>query len=125
MRIDPTDRAWLEASGLVDPEVDLDVVSLHTRGPLAWYLRLVGRGAITLGDGVWYREASRVHDRALLVHELVHVAQYRRLGRLRFVASYLRDLLRAGFRYSRSLPLEAPAYERQAQARALLRSAPE
>ena len=124
MSIHPDDRAWLAQSGLVDPEVDLGAVRLHTSGPPRWYLAAVGHSAIALGDHVWLREAERLRDRSLLVHELVHVAQYRRLGRLRFVARYLLDLARAGFRYRRELPLEAPAYARAEQARALLAAAP-
>ena len=50
----------------------------------------------------------------------MHVAQYRRIGRVRFVARYLLDLAKAGFRYSKELPLEAPAYARAEQARELL-----
>ena len=66
-----------------------------------------------------YRDEHRRDDVALLVHELVHVAQYRRLGKARFLRQYLLDLAKARG-YSRRLPLEAPAYERQAAARALL-----
>ncbi len=120
MSIHPEDQAWLTQSGLVDAEVDLDAVRLHTSGPPSWYLSIVGRNAITLGDHVCFRETERLRDRRLLVHELVHVAQYRRMGRVRFVARYLLDLAKAGFRYSKKLPLEAPAYARAEQAREIL-----
>ena len=120
MSIHPEDDAWLARSGLVDAEVDLDALRLHTSGPPSWYLSIVRRNAITLGDHVWSREAERFRDRRLLVHELVHVAQYRRIGRVRFVARYLLDLAKAGFRYSKELPLEVPAYARAEQARQLL-----
>lgn len=109
---------WLAAESLLDEGVLLERVRFHDGGLPSLYLRLVKRRAITFGDHVWFREAA-VGDQArqanwpLFAHELVHVAQYRRLGATRFVAVYLRDLARARFRYSRQLPLEAPAYERQ------------
>ena len=120
MTIAAEDRAWLSSNGLLEPEIadDLDAVRLHTSGPPSWYLSLVRRNAITLGDHVWFRVAERTRDRPLLAHELVHVAQYRRLGRLRFVGRYLLDLVKQRG-YSRRLPLEAPAYERAEQARGL------
>lgn len=120
MTIAADDRAWLSDHSLLDPEIadDLDAVRLHSSGPPSWYLSLVRRNAITLGDHVWFRVAERRRDRPLLAHELVHVAQYRRIGRLRFLGRYLLDLVKHRG-YSRSLPLEAPAYERAEQARAL------
>ena len=111
--------AWLEGSGLVDDEIDLAAVRTHVGGVIGWYLRRKRRGAMTIGDHIFYRDERRRDDVALLVHELVHVAQYRRLGRARFLRQYAQDLAKAGG-YSRELPLEAPAYERQAAASALL-----
>jgi hypothetical protein len=58
------------------------------------------------------------------VHELVHVAQYRSLGTWRFVSRYLWDLAKRGFRYSKSLPLEATAYGRQGMAKQWRRAHP-
>ena len=110
---------WLESSGLVDEEVELDAVRTHVGGPMAWWLRLQRRSAITTGDHISYRDERRRDDVALLVHELVHVAQYRRLGKTRFLRQYFLELAKARG-HSRRLPLEAPAYERQAAARALL-----
>jgi hypothetical protein len=113
----PTEtRDWLTTHGLVDPGVDLDRVRLRVGGPPTWYLKLVRNRAITLGHGVWFREPDHLQDRALVAHELVHVGQYTALGVPRFLATYLWHLARAGFRYSRALPLEAPAYARQEQA---------
>ena len=93
-------------------------------GPGGWYLRLVGQGAITLGDHVFFREQRKRDDADLIVHELVHVGQYRTLGRLRFVGRYLRDWAQRGMRYSKGLPLEAPAYTRQETAKQWLRAYP-
>lgn len=117
LALSPRYQAFLRQSGLVDDEADLAGVRLHTGGPIGWYLRRQGRSAITLGRHIWFVSAAKRDDPALLVHELVHVAQFRRMGAVRFLAAYLHDLARARFRYSRALPLEAPAYERQARAR--------
>lgn len=120
MRIEPSDLAWLQASGLVDREVELPAVRLHTGGPLAWYLRSRRRSGMTIGNHIWFSAPERVRSRALLVHELVHVAQYRRMTTPVFFARYFAHIARRGFRYGRELPFEAPAYARQASARALI-----
>jgi GNAT superfamily N-acetyltransferase len=116
-------RAFLESHAFVDAGVDLARVRLHVGGPPTWYLRLVHQSAITIGNGVWFISAEKRDDDALVAHELVHVAQYREMGVPRFLLRYLVDLARARFRYSRTLPLEAPAYARQAAARAALDAA--
>lgn len=118
--IDPADRAWLAASGLVDPAVDLARVRLSTTGPAAAWVWLQRRSAMTIGHRIWFAKPERLRDRALLVHELVHVGQYHQRGVVRFFAAYLRDLAAAGFRYSARLPLEAPAYARQREAKVRL-----
>ena len=107
-------------SGLVDPEVSLADVRLRIGGPFAWYLRLVKKRAITIGRNIWFRDEAARADTALVIHELVHVGQYARMGTPRFLATYFRDLAKAWFHYSHNLPLEAPAYERQAKANELL-----
>jgi hypothetical protein len=123
--IPPETRAWIASNRLVNPEVDLHKVRLHHGGPVNWYLALTKHGAITFGNHIYYRKPDRMERRDLLVHELVHVAQYRRLGVLRFHARYLRDALRnlrkTGKTYGRDLPLEKPAYATQALAAKVLR----
>ncbi len=116
MSVPPTTRDWLMQHNLVDDSVDLDRVQLRVGGPPTWYLRLARMRAITHGHSVWFREPEHLEDRALIAHELVHVAQYTDMGVPSFLATYLWHLARAGFRYSRSLPLEALAYARQAEA---------
>jgi Domain of unknown function (DUF4157) len=111
---------WLQSNDLLEPGADLESVRLHVGGPLTWYLKLVKKSAITLGGHIWFVSEAKRDDIALLAHELVHVAQYREFGSAGFLARYLRDMARAGFRYSRRLPLEAPAYARQARAREVL-----
>lgn len=92
---------------------DLERIRVHTSGPPAWYIRAVKKRAITLGRHVWVRDARLVEDVPLLAHELVHVRQFRKMGIVAFGWRYFWDMARAGFRYSRKLPLEAPAYARQ------------
>lgn len=113
-------RAFLAGNGLLDEGVDLEAVSLRVGGPLTFYLRLVKKSAITIGDRVWFVSEEKRDDLSLLAHELVHVGQYARLGLAGFLARYFLHMAKARFRYSRKLPLEAPAYERQALAKRLL-----
>jgi hypothetical protein len=114
MRIEALDRAWLAASGLVDPDVDLSRVSLHTGGVPTWWVRTRGRSAMTIGNHIWFSTPAKARSRGLLVHEFVHVGQYHRMTVPVFLVRYFAQLAGAGFRYSKRLPLEAPAYARQA-----------
>jgi hypothetical protein len=112
---------WLRAESFLDGEVTLDDVRFHSGGPVAFYLRMMGRRAMTLGDHVFFRDEGLI-DQAkqanwpLYVHELVHVAQYRREGYPKFLGAYTWDVVRAGVKYSSKLPREAPAYARQREA---------
>ncbi len=61
---------------------------------------------LTLGYGIFIREDCWRH-RALIVHELVHVAQYERLGGIEpFLRQYLGECLTVGYLNS---PLEREA----------------
>ena len=75
------------------------------------------QGAMTLGHRVYFGKSQfdpqSGRSLALLVHELKHVEQFERLGRLGFFRRYLSSLARNRFRYSHDLPLEAEAYEAQ------------
>jgi hypothetical protein len=109
------------------PDTPLDSVRIVTTGPVCWFVRRVlQQGAMTMAPFIFYgRDAfDTVEPRgiALLAHELKHIEQYRQMGHLRFLARYLFDLARARFRYSRDLPLEAPAYLLQRQVREALES---
>ena len=108
------------SSGLVDPDVTLADVRLRIGGPIGWYLRLVKKRGMTIGRNIFFRDEAARADTALVIHELVHVAQYARMGIPRFLMAYLRDMAKARFHYSHTLPLEAPAYERQSRAEELL-----
>jgi len=52
---------------------------------------------------------SEAERRATLFHELVHVAQYQRIGVDRFLHHYVTSWAQAGFRYERII-LEMHAY---------------
>jgi hypothetical protein len=60
---------------------------------------------MTLGYGIFVRDDC-LHDRALLAHELVHVAQAERLGFAAFLHQYLLECLELGYHNS---PLEQEA----------------
>ena len=112
---------WMKAEALLDGEVSLDEVRFHSGGPAALYLRGVKKRAITFGDHVFFRDReltnqSKQANWPLYVHELVHVAQYRREGYPKFLGAYGWDVVRQGLKYSRRLPREAPAYARQREA---------
>ncbi|MEM1214029.1 MAG: DUF4157 domain-containing protein, partial [Planctomycetota bacterium] len=65
-----------------------------------------GASGITFGWDVVVRP-ELVDDEALLFHELVHVVQWSRLGRLRFLLVYADGVLRHGYL---GCPLEEIAY---------------
>lgn len=74
--------------------------------PLNWLLRRVGEKlgvvsahtiGMTLRYGIYIRE-DHWGDRRLLLHELVHIAQYKRLGGFRaFLAQYLQECISPGY----------------------------
>ena len=123
-RIDPDTIRLLEPWF---PGFDFGGVRLVTRGAGAWFVRSVLRqGAMTLAPFVFFGrdnyDPSSAASVALLAHELKHIEQYRKYGHLRFLARYLRDKARNGFRYSRDLPLEVEPYALQAEVRQALRA---
>jgi hypothetical protein len=64
------------------------------------------KGGLTLGHGIFIR-SDCWRDRSLIVHELVHVAQYERFGGiLPFLRSYLFECLTVGYS---AAPLEQEA----------------
>lgn len=102
------------------PGLPLERVRLVQGGPVCWFVRSVLRqGAMTVYPFVFLGRAryDPVSPRflSLMAHEMKHIEQYRRYGLLPFLARYLWDLARHGFRYSQRLPLEAEAYALQAE----------
>lgn len=55
-----------------------------------------GTIGMALGHGI-YLQREHASSRALLLHELAHVAQYERLGMRRFLRQYLRECLTHGY----------------------------
>jgi hypothetical protein len=51
---------------------------------------------MALGHGIFVR-ADQYERRDLLIHELVHTAQYERLGFRRFLRQYLRECFSEGY----------------------------
>ena len=78
--------------------------------PVRWYCRASGLSggvsAITFGRRVYCRTPTPWSD--LIRHEHVHVAQYKRLGWVGFLARYGYEVARYGYR---NAPLEREAYE--------------
>ena len=83
-------------------------------GLVRWYLRRTGFWAITLPlrTPTIYMLAEHRNNSALLAHELVHVEQIRRMGRVRFALMYLWYQVRHGYQNN---PLEVEARNRSQQ----------
>lgn len=64
---------------------------------IAAYLRWQGFRAITLPPFGIYALYDSLNDKALERHELVHWEQYKRMGAVRFYATYLWMLIRYGY----------------------------
>ena len=107
------------------PSVAIGEVHIVSSGPVCWFVRnVLKQGAMTIAPYIFYGRArfdpTSTSSLALLAHELKHVEQYRAMGRLRFLARYLRDLAGNRMQYSKELPLEAEAYALQAKVLAAL-----
>ncbi len=85
--------------------------------------RLLGAGAVTLGNDIRFRPRlyrdTDADGLALIAHECRHVRQYRELGTIRFLTRYLAGGIRVGFVHD-AHPLEREPEAIQAQARAKL-----
>lgn len=91
---------------LVVPEIP--AVSRGWTGLVARLFRPLTRDTvgITFGSAILIRRGHE-RDRALLIHELAHAAQYERFGGTRgFLAAYLEECLRVGYPHG---PLEQEA----------------
>ncbi len=99
--------ADLDAVAGLMPHVDPAAVKVKVAG--RWFRKLwfKGIGAMTLPNAIYVQPAVMDHFRAgsepdrwgrLVVHELMHAEQWRRLGVLRYTTRYLGDYLRGRFR---------------------------
>jgi Domain of unknown function (DUF4157) len=106
------------------PDLDFSKVHIVTSGPAAWFVRTVlGSGATTIAPFIFFGkdkyDPSSPRSLALVAHELCHIQQYRKMGHVGFLVTYMRDRFKAG-KYSAELPLERPAYDLQSQVLATL-----
>lgn len=79
----------------------LDSISFYQGSFLAAILLFVFSGnqaaAITFGNYVFLAPKSSAADSSLLIHELIHTAQYRRDGFIPFVVKYSLTWLKSGY----------------------------
>lgn len=80
-------------------------------GPLRWYMQACGfKGWASFWE-VIYVLPGQEFNRPLIRHELCHLEQIRREGRLRFAIGYLWELLRHGY-WNNKYEIAARAAER-------------
>ena len=91
------------------PEIPMPVPHWIQRLGASFSFACHAPAGMTLGHGVYVANAC-ADDPALLIHELVHVGQYQRLGSVKsFLRRYLWECLTVGYE---SAPLECEARER-------------
>ena len=108
--------------GLDTGDLDVAGVSIHVMP--SWMSRVIGRGvaAITLADSIFvapdrYERVVSGELPILLLHELVHVGQWRREGKAAFLVQYFSDYFRnrlIGLAHDtayRAIGFEAAAYD--------------
>ena len=114
----------LAAIGEGLPNIDASLVPVR---PAPWWLRTLWRPRVqgmATPSNIYIR-AHRFEDPSdsagLVLHELVHIAQWQGLGRLRFVARYLKEFVGGLFQHRNfrkaysaiSLEVEADTVSRQ------------
>jgi len=77
----------------------------EARHIIALVLRLTRKAGITLPWAI-YLLPDYMEDQGLIKHELVHVAQIKRMGMVKFYLTYLAQWLRYGYH---DMPLEREA----------------
>jgi hypothetical protein len=105
--LNDTTRFLLQA---LFPGVDLGTVDVVADATLPWPK---ARRAITLGSKVYVRNGFNqrlTRDLRLMLHELVHVDQYRRLGMPGFIWAYGKALGKGGSYRKNLLEIEAFAF---------------
>lgn len=84
---DYSNTALLHAlSGYLEDQVP-GITFKTAKGPLKWYLKSIGAGAITIGNTIYFMPGT--DDFITMAHESVHVAQARKHGKLKFWFNYL------------------------------------
>jgi hypothetical protein len=116
----PLDPAVVELMGAHHPELDLGCV--RTVCPAVIPSAKRGTSGLTLGTTIFLREPpdpANLRSMSLVLHELVHVDQNRRHGRLGFARQY--GVGWASTLSYRQIPLEAEAFEYERLRRSALR----
>jgi hypothetical protein len=110
----------------LSPHVPLEALArmrVLTGRPWRWFPRVIRMAAVTFGDHVLMRpdrfNESTPRGLALIAHEGMHIAQYRRFGRIGMVTRYLIGQFRCGFVHDRH-HMERPCIEVQVIVRSLL-----
>ena len=79
-------------------------------GPIRWFMQACGfKGWASFWETIYVLPGWE-HNRALIRHELCHLEQIRREGRLRFAIGYTWELLRHGY-FMNPYEIEARAAE--------------
>jgi hypothetical protein len=119
-------RLSAETIAMLAPHVDAEALArmrVMTGRPWRWVPGVIRMAAVTFGDHVLMRperfDETTPRGLALIAHEAMHVAQYRRYGRIGMGARYLWGQLRCGFVHDRHA-MERPCIEVQRIVRALL-----
>ena len=80
-------------------------------GPIRWYMQACGfKGWASFWETIYVLPGWE-HNRPLIRHELCHLEQIRREGRLRFAIGYLWELLLHGY-WNNKYEIAARAAER-------------
>jgi hypothetical protein len=76
------------------------------RGLVGWVLRRTGFAGVALAPWGIFVLPEHLANQRLTQHELVHWQQYKRMGVVKYYATYLYQVLRYGYRNS---PMEREA----------------
>ncbi len=76
------------------------------RGLIGWVLRRTGFAGVALAPWGIYILAEHLSNESLIRHEQIHWEQWRRMGTVKYYATYLYQVLRYGYR---TAPMEREA----------------
>ena len=76
------------------------------RGLIGWVLRRTGFHGVALAPWGIYILPAAMHSQRLIRHEQAHWRQWRRMGTVRYYATYLWQIVRYGYR---NAPMEVEA----------------
>ena len=76
------------------------------RGLIAWVLRRTGFAGVALAPWGIFVLPEHLNNQRLTQHEIVHWQQYKRMGTLKYYATYAYQVLKYGYR---NAPMEREA----------------